>query len=189
MHSWVCKFNSGCYRASELTAPNWVLLYDKGMCDSVSTHLHARRLTSRSCCNLAMSTTLQVRRPTPGRLLVKPFCRMWSSVYYCNLHQPDFLTGSSDNTCGAATINSSHIAAYEQCAGGGFNCQKFQGEQRGYGRGGRGEGRLHVGTQAGMSLAIPVSDARAQIPPGLVAVVWSSSWLQASAVRWRGLPR
>jgi hypothetical protein len=46
---------------------------------------------------------------------------------YCNLHQPDFLTGSSDNTCGAATINSSHVASYEQCQGGGFSCQKFQG--------------------------------------------------------------
>lgn len=75
---------------------------------------------------------MQVRRPTPGKLLVKPFCRMWSSVYYCNLHQPDFLTGSSDNTCGAATINSSHIAPYEQCAGGGFNCQKFSGGLAGH---------------------------------------------------------
>jgi hypothetical protein len=46
---------------------------------------------------------------------------------YCNLHQPDFLTGSSDNTCGAATINSSHVASYEQCQGGGFSCQKFPG--------------------------------------------------------------
>jgi hypothetical protein len=69
---------------------------------------------------------MQVRRPTPGRLLVKPFCRMWTNINNCNLHQPDFLSGSSDNTCGAATINSSHIAPYEQCNGG-FSCQKFQG--------------------------------------------------------------
>lgn len=51
---------------------------------------------------------------------------MWTNINNCNLHQPDFLSGSSDNTCGAATINSSHIAPYEQCNGG-FSCQKFQG--------------------------------------------------------------
>jgi hypothetical protein len=71
---------------------------------------------------------VQVKQPTRGRLQVRPFCRIWSSSTYCNLHQPDFLTGSSDNTCGAANINSSHIAAYQQCSGGGFSCQKFEGE-------------------------------------------------------------
>lgn len=75
----------------------------------------------------------QVRRPTRGRLLVRPFCRMWSSSQYCNLHQPDFLTGSSDNTCGAANINGSHIASYQQCSGGGFSCQTYDGEWTSWG--------------------------------------------------------
>lgn len=92
---------------------------------------HPNSPVSRLGCDylflLLLPPPPQVRKPTPGRLLVKPFCRMWSSVYYCNLHQPDFLTSSSDNTCGAATINSSHVAPYEQCAGGGFSCQKFPG--------------------------------------------------------------
>lgn len=71
---------------------------------------------------------LQVRRPAPGRLQVRPFCRMWDSANYCNQHQPDFLGSGSDNTCGSALINSSHIAQYTQCTLGGGSCQTFKGE-------------------------------------------------------------
>ncbi|KAF8060553.1 Invadolysin [Scenedesmus sp. PABB004] len=69
----------------------------------------------------------KVRRPVPGRLGVKPFCRMWDSANYCNQHQPDFLGGGADNTCGSALINSSHIAKYTQCSLGGFSCDTYPG--------------------------------------------------------------
>ncbi|WIA35327.1 hypothetical protein OEZ86_003782 [Tetradesmus obliquus] len=69
----------------------------------------------------------KVRRPAPGRLQVRPFCRMWDSANYCNQHQPDFLGSGSDNTCGSALINSSHIAQYTQCTLGGGSCQTFKG--------------------------------------------------------------
>jgi hypothetical protein len=95
-------------------------------CDAATAFDAYPHLTKSTHCT-ATNLLLQVRRPAPGRLQVRPFCRMWDSANYCNQHQPDFLGSSSDNSCGSATINSSHIAQYTQCTLGGGSCQTFKG--------------------------------------------------------------
>jgi hypothetical protein len=82
------------------------------------------------CCTPI--SCLQVRWPAAGNLLVPPLCGASDGAGNCYAHRPDFVSGaggdSSVNTCGSAAINSSHIAAYTQCATRG-SCEKFPGEE------------------------------------------------------------
>eukprot|EP00878_Enallax_costatus_P007236 GHUV01007582.1.p1 GENE.GHUV01007582.1~~GHUV01007582.1.p1 ORF type:complete len:635 (+),score=97.10 GHUV01007582.1:1-1905(+) len=111
---------------AETTVPIRIWVEYQGV-DSLAS---AGKQQLRNTVNIALGVLqkfYKVRRPAPGRLTVKPFCRMWDSANYCNQHQPDFLRSGSDNSCGSAQINASHIASYQQCSLGGFNCQTYQG--------------------------------------------------------------
>ena len=80
-------------------------------------------------------TGLQVRKPRAGRLQVKPVCTTSDNRGVCYSHSPDFLGAAQgdNNYCGAALINSSHIATYRQCdtlSFSGGNCVTYPGERR-----------------------------------------------------------
>jgi len=74
----------------------------------------------------------KVRKPRAGRLQVKPVCTTSDNRGVCYSHSPDFLGAAQgdSNYCGAALINSSHIATYRQCdtlSFSGGNCVSYPG--------------------------------------------------------------